>query len=95
MRKEAFVYIQTNYHHTVLYTGVATNLSLRLQQHKTGSFKSAFTTKYNVTQLVYYEYFENIEDAIRREKQIKAGSRNQKIALINKLNPEWRDLSEK
>ncbi|MEA4935552.1 MAG: GIY-YIG nuclease family protein [Paludibacter sp.] len=46
MRKEAFVYILTNNHHTVLYTGVTTNLSLRLQQHKTGSFKSAFTTKY-------------------------------------------------
>lgn len=95
MKKEAFVYILTNYHHTVLYTGVTSNLTFRLQQHKTGSFKGAFTSKYNATHLVYYEYFESIEDAIRREKQIKAGSRKQKISLINKLNPEWRDLSEK
>lgn len=92
MKKEAFVYILTNYHHTVLYTGVTSNLWLRLQQHKTGRFKGAFTSKYNVTHLVYYEYFECIEDAIRREKQIKAGSRQRKIELINRLNPEWKDL---
>jgi putative endonuclease len=68
MKKEAFVYILTNYHHTVLYTGVTSDLSLRLQQHKTGKFKGAFTSKYNVTHLVYFEYFECIEDAIRRGK---------------------------
>jgi len=95
MKKEAFVYILTNYHHTVLYTGVTSNLSLRLRQHKTRSYKWAFTSKYNATQLVYYEHFESIDDAIRREKQIKAGSRQRKIELINRLNPDWKDLSEK
>jgi putative endonuclease len=78
----------------VLYTGVTSNLSKRLEEHRTGIYKSSFTLKYNVKELVYYEEFTSIEDAIFREKQLKAGSRQKKLDLINKLNPEWKDLSK-
>ena len=85
------VYILTNSHNTVLYTGVTNNLQRRVEEHrsKTGS---AFTRKYNVNRLVYFELGDNISQAIFREKQIKAGSRQKKLDLINKLNPEWKDL---
>ena len=89
---ESFVYIMTNIHHTVLYTGVTGNLFQRVQQHKDGE-GSAFTTKYKTTILVYVEIFTDIYDAISREKQIKAGSRSDKIRLIESINPEWNDLS--
>lgn len=83
----------TNQHHTVLYTGVTTNLQQRMLQHQSGVFKCAFTKKYCVHKLVYVEVFDKIVDAIAREKQIKAGSRKKKIDLINKMNPEWRNLA--
>ena len=82
----------TNRHHTVLYTGVTTNLKQRILQHQSGVYKFAFTKKYQVHKLVYVEAFDRIVDAIAREKQIKAGSRKKKIDLINKLNPEWREI---
>jgi putative endonuclease len=66
-----------------------------MDEHKTGKYKSSFTHRYNVTILVYFEKFELIIDAIAREKQIKAGSRQKKIDLINGLNPEWEDLTER
>jgi putative endonuclease len=86
-----FVYILTNRHHTVLYTGVTNDLRTRVYEHKEKIVKG-FTNKYNVDKLVYFEHFTHIDDAIAREKQIKAGSRKKKIELINSLNPEWIDL---
>ena len=74
-------------------TGVTSNLPLRMERHRSGYYKNAFSHKYNVTELVYFEEFESIDDAIVREKQIKAGSRQKKIDLINSLNSEWKDLS--
>ena len=93
MSKPGYVYILTNKNHSVVYTGVTSDLESRLIQHKTSYFKKSFTSRYNVEILVYFEMFENIEDAIIREKQIKAGSRQKKNILITRLNPEWKDLS--
>jgi len=92
--KPGFVYILTNKNNTVLYTGVTSNLPKRVQQHKQKVYELSFTSKYNLNKLVYWEAFQEIGDAIFREKQIKAGSRQKKINLINLLNPEWRDLAE-
>jgi len=94
MRNKGYTYILTNKNNTVLYVGVTSNLEQRLQQHRTGQFKNAFTSRYNITKLVYYEFFLTIEDAIYREKQLKAGSRKKKIELITKRNPDWKDLQE-
>jgi putative endonuclease len=90
--KRYYVYILTNVRHTVLYTGVTNNLARRLEEHRRGF--SAFTRRYNVHKLVYFEEFHDVRDAITREKQIKSGSRQKKLALIESLNPLWRDLSE-
>ncbi len=87
------VYILTNRLHTVLYTGVTNNLLRRVLEHRQKQ-GSAFTRDYNVYQLVYYELGEDIKQAILREKQIKAGSRRDKLNLINRLNPAWKDLFE-
>ncbi|OAN46919.1 excinuclease ABC subunit C [Chloroflexus islandicus] len=92
MQHHYFVYIMTNNHHTVLYTGMTNDLTRRVYQHKTGR-GSQFTRKYQATKLVYYEMTTDVRAAITREKQIKAGSRQKKIALIEAMNPEWRDLS--
>ena len=91
--KQYCVYILTNSRHTVLYTGVTNNLERRSLEHKSKQ-GNAFTKRYNVNQLVYYECDDDISLAIAREKQIKAGSREDKIKLINSLNPEWKDLSK-
>ncbi len=93
-KKYSFVYILTNMHNTVLYTGVTNNLRRRIAEHRAGR-GSKFTQKYNVHKLVFYQIYENITDAINREKQIKAGSREKKIEMINKMNPNWEDLYEK
>lgn len=85
------VYIMTNACNTVLYTGVTNNLQRRVYEHKTGS-GGVFTKKYKLHKLVYYEVGDDSYNAIAREKQIKAGSRQKKIDLINSLNPEWKDL---
>ena len=92
MKKEAYVYILTNSGNQVLYVGVTSDLTLRMQQHKNGFFKNSFTSRYRINKLVYYELFQNMTDAIAREKQIKAGSRQKKIDLVNSRNPEWEDL---
>ena len=89
--REPAIYILTNKSNSVLYTGVTSNLIKRIWEHKSKIIKS-FTQKYNVEKLVYYECSENMEVAIAREKQIKAGSRKKKIELIEKLNPSWKDL---
>jgi putative endonuclease len=91
MNKGGYVYILTNKNHTVLYTGVTSNLNKRIQVHKEHKFRG-FTFKYNVDELVYFESFGSIEEAIEREKIIKAGSRKRKIDLINSMNPTWEDL---
>ncbi len=91
--REYCVYIMTNAHNTVLYTGVTNSLARRVYEHKNG-LGSSFVKKYNVTKLVYYEVGDNVYEAIAREKQIKGGSRQKKVDLINRLNPEWRDLFE-
>ncbi len=87
------VYIMTNTYNTVLYTGVTNNLRRRILEHKSGK-GSAFTSKYKVTKLVYFECGDDVKTAIFREKQIKAGSRKKKMELINSMNPEWVDLFE-
>jgi putative endonuclease len=89
--REYCVYIMTNAKNTVLYTGVTNNLKRRAYEHKHGQ-GGVFTKKYNVNKLVYYEVGGDIRAAIAREKQIKGGSRQKKIDLVNSLNPEWRDL---
>lgn len=86
------VYIMTNKNNTVLYTGVTNDLVRRVAEHKAGS-GGKFTAKYKVNKLVYYECGDDINAAINREKQIKGGSRQNKINLINAVNPEWKDLS--
>jgi putative endonuclease len=85
------VYILTNDRHTVLYTGVSSALKTRVYQHRE-KLLPGFTNRYNVCKLVYYEVFEDVASAITREKQIKAGSRQKKLDLINAFNLEWRDL---
>jgi len=86
-----YVYILTNKSNKVLYTGVTNNLSRRIYEHK-NKLILGFTVKYNVDKLVYYEVYDNIEDAIQREKNIKKWYRKWKIELVNKLNPNWEDL---
>ena len=81
----------TNKRNTVLYTGVTNNLIRRVYEHKEKMI-DGFTKKYNITKLVYYEVLEDIEAAISREKQIKSGSRQKKIDLINNFNRQWKDL---
>src|SRR5215469_11245948 len=87
------VYILTNKRNTVLYTGVTGDLRARVYQHRE-KLLPGFTNHYNVSKLVYYEAGHDVAGAITREKQIKAGSRRKKLDLINRLNPEWRDLYE-
>jgi putative endonuclease len=94
IQKGGCVYIITNKRHTVLYTGVTSDLPDRIKKHKEKFYPKSFTAKYNCDKLVWFETFSQIEEAIDREKQIKAGSREKKIQLINALNPEWKDLWE-
>jgi putative endonuclease len=91
MAHDYFVYILTNSRHTVLYTGVTNDLIRRVSQHRLKS-AGGFTARYNVDKLVFYEQTTDIRAAIAREKQIKGGSRERKIALVNGMNPDWRDL---
>jgi putative endonuclease len=89
--KQPCVYIVASGRHGTLYTGVTANLPRRAWEHREGLAKG-FTAKYGCKTLVWYELHETMIDAITREKQIKAGSRAKKIALIETLNPEWNDL---
>ncbi len=89
--REYCVYIMTNAHNTVIYSGVTNNLARRVYEHKNG-LGGIFTKKYNVNKLVYYEVGDNVHAALAREKQIKGGSRKKKIDLVNSVNPEWKDL---
>ena len=86
-----YVYILTNTHHTVLYTGVTNDLERRCFEHKQKKIKG-FTQRYNVDKLIYFEQFDFIDLAIAREKQIKGYSRMKKLALIDQFNKEWKEL---
>ena len=89
--KESYIYILTNIRKTMLYVGVTSNLERRLVEHKEGK-GSLFTEKYKTHFLVYFEKFNNVNQAIEREKQLKGWTRIKKDKLISKLNPEWKWL---
>ncbi|MBU1033153.1 GIY-YIG nuclease family protein [Patescibacteria group bacterium] len=84
----------SNKFNTVLYTGVTNDLIRRVYEHKEKLNPDAFTSKYGINKLVFYEIAEDAIVAIEREKQIKAGSRKKKFALVQEMNPEWNDLYE-
>jgi len=90
--KPGFIYILTNKNNTTLYVGVTALLKERIIQHKEKYDSKSFTARYNLNKLVYYESYQMIGDAIGREKQLKAGSRAKKLALIESINPNWLDL---
>jgi len=92
MKSGGAVYIITNKHRTVLYIGVTNNLKRRMYEHRNRSAKG-FATKYNCTDLLYFEIFWNIEDAIHRETVLKKWNRSWKMELIKKKNPQLEDLS--
>ena len=89
--KKAYVYIMTNKPNGTLYIGVTSDIVKRVYKHK-NSLVDGFTKKYKVKNLVYFEIFNFITDAIEREKQLKGGSRTKKIMLLESMNPTWRDL---
>ena len=91
--KQPAIYILANRRNGTLYTGVTSNLPKRISEHRQKTYKG-FSARYGCNQLVYYEIFEDMENAILREKQIKAGSRAKKIKLIEAQNPQWMDLFE-
>ena len=91
--KSFYVYILASKPGGTLYIGVTNSLRRRLEEHASGN-GSKFTKKYNVHLLVYYEQTENIESAIRREKNLKKWNRQWKVELIEKENPEWKNLSD-
>ena len=89
--KQPAIYIVTNKRNGTLYTGVTSNLPQRIAQHKEGSI-DGFSKEHGCNLLVFYEAHETMESAIIREKQIKSGSRKKKLALIEDMNPDWKDL---
>lgn len=91
--KQAYIYILFNKPNGTLYVGVTSNLVKRIYEHK-NKVADGFTKKYGVDKLGYYEIFDDIENAILREKQLKGGSRAKKLELIINSNPKWRDLYE-
>lgn len=94
MEKQGFVYLLMSGNQRVIYTGVTSDLKKRVWEHR-NNVVEGFTKRYKVHNLVYYEVFSSVVDAIVREKQIKSGSRAKKIALIKKTNPHFEDLYEK
>ncbi len=89
-----YVYLLSNWNNKVLYIGVSNNLERRIIEHKQ-KLISGFTEKYNVNKLVYFEQTEDVISAISREKQLKKWRREKKNALVNSVNPDWKDLSDK
>lgn len=90
--KPGFIYIVTNKYNNTYYIGVTSNLPKRILEHIEKKYENSFSARYSLNKLVYYEQFQMIEDAIAREKQLKAGSRANKISLIQSANPNWIDL---
>lgn len=93
MEKLYYVYMMTNKHHTVLYTGMTGYVAERGWQHKK-KLIDGFTKKYNATKMVYFETYRDVQKAIKREQQIKGWRREKKEALIDEVNPEWNDVYE-
>ncbi|MGF1456491.1 MAG: GIY-YIG nuclease family protein [Alphaproteobacteria bacterium] len=91
MSKTPVVYIMANRRNGTLYTGVTSNLAQRVHQHKEGQ-ADGFTKRYGCKLLVFFEVLDDMTAAISREKQIKAGSRRKKLDLIERMNPQWKDL---
>ena len=91
--EKSFVYILTNQDNNVLYTGVTTDLTFRINQHRNKTF-GGFSARYNLKKLVYFEEWPDITSAIQREKAIKRLPRKRKILLIERMNPMWRELME-
>ena len=89
-----YVYIMCSLNHSTLYVGVTSNLPARILQHKQKMYPGSFTSKYNCIKLVYYYWYDTIEQAIAEEKRIKGGSRKEKEALIHSMNTDWKDLYE-
>ena len=89
--KQPCIYIITNRHNTTLYIGVTSNLMQRIYQHK-NKLVQGFSARYNLNKLVYFEQFEDMDNAIIREKRLKLWKRDWKNRLINEINPSWRDL---
>ena len=90
-----YVYMLTNKHHTVLYTGVTNDLIRRVYEHKNHLDKNSFTAKYKVHKLVYFEETSDVRAALEREKQIKSWSRDRKTDLIFQMNPHWVDFYDR
>lgn len=90
---EYYVYMITNRHHNVLYTGMTNDLARRVYEHR-NHLLPGFTSKYNADTLVYFEKTSHVNAAIEREKQIKGWSRAKKNALVESMNPEWADLAK-
>ena len=84
----------TNQHKTTLYVGVTNNLERRVSEHKQRIDKDCFTYQFNLNKLVWHENFSRMKDAILREKQIKRWNRKKKLVIIEKMNPEWKDLMD-
>jgi putative endonuclease len=92
VEKGGYIYILTCKNHKVLYVGVTSQLRNRICEHKSGKYPNSFSSRYKLEILVYFETFFTIEEAIQREKQLKAGSRKKKLELIDDFNPKWLDL---
>ena len=92
VRKSYSVYVMTNKRNGTLYVGVSGRLWERVREHKNGT-REGFTKRYQLSQLVYFETFDDVNNAIRREKQLKSGSRRKNLQLIEAMNPDWSDLS--
>lgn len=94
MRSVGCIYILTNKNKTTLYIGVTSNLFIRVQQHRSKFYPRSFSARYQLTNLVFYELFSTIGEAIAREKQVKKWNRHKKELLIASTNPDWLDLWE-
>jgi len=92
MEKGAFTYIITNKNITTFYVGVTSNLKRRLNEHKNKLNPNSFSARYNLSKLVYFEYWPSIDEAIIREKKLKNYSRKRKVEIIERINPNWEDL---
>ncbi len=92
MTRTYYVYLLTNWNNKVMYVGVTNNLKRRIYEHKKKLVKG-FTEKYNLNKLVYFEETQDVTSAIAREKEIKKWRREKKNQLVNRMNPNWKDLS--
>ncbi len=92
MHNVGYVYIMTNKNHTTIYIGVTNDLCRRIYEHKNHINNNSFTDKYNLEYCIYYEEFQSFNTAINREKELKKWNKQKKDELINKKNPEWKEL---